>query len=840
MSRRVPPEGSPAARLVVIAEAPATHEVAQGRPLVGPSGQLWNRWLAGAGIARGDCYIDNVFPYQAPGNKIERVPRADLAPWVENLHERIAALEDPWLIVPMGNVALRALTGLNQVTKHRGSIYEYIDRRDRRIKVIPTIHPAAIFRTPKWERRCRADWVRVGGDRLFRERRVPLREHGIRPTIQDVRDYVADASTRADVLAIDIETPRETSWVEVRRKPRKDGTPGKARLKKVLGAPRITCVGFSFEPHFSLTIPTTLAYWHDQDTLDDVWDLIRQLCALPCEKVLQNGLFDAYYLADHGIDLTDPAANWTWDTLALHHALDPTDEHKLAYLASLDTREPYWKDDAKDEDDDEGSGWSEPSADGLDRYWTYNGKDAAVTRELADVYVSRVAARRLMGFYLDHYTGLTRPLHRIMRTGLAVNDRARRKHLAILTGERADIEDRLTAATGGVRLFGPKGALVPKRLADYLYGTLGLPRQIDRKTKGLTTKEVVIRGLMLRFPQRLGEAGGLILQHRRVAKLTEFYAEKALDPDGRLRSSYKFTTETGRLASSKNPKRTGRNAQNVDHDARAMYVPDPGCIFLEVDMSQAEDRLVKVLTGSDRLIARARSAPWENDEHRRAAEIIWPGLEITKDRRTIGKRTRHAGNYGMTGKTHSEQLLKDGHTFTPQECDKMIEAIIDKDTPEVRHWQAAVRRLIMHQRKLTDSWGAEWIVEFDRLDDDLYRRAYARIPQGEVARTLNQWGLRPVDAYIEDCGLKARVNQQGHDALLISTPPGDAWALTCFLKASLERERLYLSPVTGQRVALTIPVEFKIGRSWKADHEWKRLPSRSEFEDAVHGLPLHP
>jgi hypothetical protein len=78
--------------------------------------------------------------------------------------------------------------------------------------------------------------------------------------------------------------------------------------------------------------------------------------------------------------------------------------------------------------------------------------------------------------------------------------------------------------------------------------------------------------------------------------------------------------------------------------------------------------------------------------------------------------------------------------------------------------------------------------------------------------------------------LPARIVNQKHDSLLVETPPEHAWAIACFLKASLERPRVY----AGQ--PLVIPCEFKLGRTAAGDVEFKRFPSRAQFDEAAHSL----
>jgi hypothetical protein len=75
--------------------------------------------------------------------------------------------------------------------------------------------------------------------------------------------------------------------------------------------------------------------------------------------------------------------------------------------------------------------------------------------------------------------------------------------------------------------------------------------------------------------------------------------------------------------------------------------------------------------------------------------------------------------------------------------------------------------------------------------------------------------------------MQSRINLQTHDSLNISTTPAEGYEVMCFLRESLERPRRYAG------IELTIPVEFKIGLSWRMDHEFKRFPSKDEFTEAV-------
>jgi len=132
----VPGEGSPTARIMFVGEGPGEKEDLSGRPFVGPAGQLLNRLLQQAGIAREEVYIGNTVKCRPPGN---RVPLDDeIAACNDYLMAQIAIIE-PKLIVPLGGSALKTLLGPElKITKARCKVF-----RKNGILFIPLFHPAA-------------------------------------------------------------------------------------------------------------------------------------------------------------------------------------------------------------------------------------------------------------------------------------------------------------------------------------------------------------------------------------------------------------------------------------------------------------------------------------------------------------------------------------------------------------------------------------------------------------------------------------------------------------------------------------------------------------------------
>ncbi|MEB3220677.1 MAG: uracil-DNA glycosylase [Candidatus Sericytochromatia bacterium] len=134
--------GNPTARLMLIGEGPGELEDRQGRPFVGPAGQLLDRILAAVDLdpAR-DVFICNVVKCRPPGN---RVPEPDeVAACLPYLEEQIR-LVDPAVFVFLGATALRACTGeARGITRLRG---QWLTHRGR--PAMAVFHPSYLLRNP--------------------------------------------------------------------------------------------------------------------------------------------------------------------------------------------------------------------------------------------------------------------------------------------------------------------------------------------------------------------------------------------------------------------------------------------------------------------------------------------------------------------------------------------------------------------------------------------------------------------------------------------------------------------------------------------------------------------
>jgi probable DNA metabolism protein len=161
-TQAVPGEGLRHARLMFVGEQPGDQEDLQGRPFVGPAGQLFNRALAQLGIERRDVYITNAvkhFKFELRGKRrIHKTPAQQEAAACLHWLESEIELADPGVLVALGATAARQLMGTAvAVTRQRG---QWLKRADGR-RVLITLHPSALLRMEPEDKEAAYDaWLR--------------------------------------------------------------------------------------------------------------------------------------------------------------------------------------------------------------------------------------------------------------------------------------------------------------------------------------------------------------------------------------------------------------------------------------------------------------------------------------------------------------------------------------------------------------------------------------------------------------------------------------------------------------------------------------------------------
>lgn len=148
--------GNPAARLLLIGEAPGAQEDASGQPFVGRAGQLLDRMLSSVALEPDrDVYICNVIKCRPPDNR--RPTPAEIAACRPFLLSQIE-LVDPALILLVGATALEGVLGIRGgITKLRGQWRAGSDAALQGRWLMPIFHPSYLLRnasrepgSPKW------------------------------------------------------------------------------------------------------------------------------------------------------------------------------------------------------------------------------------------------------------------------------------------------------------------------------------------------------------------------------------------------------------------------------------------------------------------------------------------------------------------------------------------------------------------------------------------------------------------------------------------------------------------------------------------------------------------
>ena len=177
-----------------------------GTPLSGPSGWFVDRNLKRIGATRSQFLIANTLWCQAPylgfADRAERVPEASLAlehcrPYLDDLIQRM----QPKAIVPMGNVALRRITGCSGIERH----HAYYMSTPYGIPAIPTFHPSYIM---KGNAKLSGLWcyaVKRALDVALKAERPKQYDLLLDPPLDEARRYLYKNLDKP--LVCDIETP---------------------------------------------------------------------------------------------------------------------------------------------------------------------------------------------------------------------------------------------------------------------------------------------------------------------------------------------------------------------------------------------------------------------------------------------------------------------------------------------------------------------------------------------------------------------------------------------------------------------------------------------------------
>jgi DNA polymerase len=149
-------EGKPDAGLMLIGEAPGAEEDREGRPFVGPAGQLLDKMLASIGVDRESCMITNLIAWRPPGNRSPT--ESEVAMCLPFLLRQIALVR-PRRVVALGAMAAHAVLGSKSgISRLRGKWASVeIPGLETKLAVLPMLHPGTLLHSPLGKREMWAD-----------------------------------------------------------------------------------------------------------------------------------------------------------------------------------------------------------------------------------------------------------------------------------------------------------------------------------------------------------------------------------------------------------------------------------------------------------------------------------------------------------------------------------------------------------------------------------------------------------------------------------------------------------------------------------------------------------
>ena len=344
----------------------------------------------------------------------------------------------------------------------------------------------------------------------------------------------------------------------------------------------------------------------------------------------------------------------------------------------------------------------------------------------------------------------------------------------------------------------------PKQLGEILFVKLGMKG--GKKTKsGYSTAADVL--------EKLAEDHEIvadILNYRTLTKLNSTYAEGLLNfiqADGRIHGEFnQMVTATGRISS------TNPNLQNIPvrtelgRRFRTVFVPKPGCVFIDADYSQVELRILASLSGDAKLIAAYKDA---SDIHAVTASQVFhvPLEEVTPELRRNAKAVNFGIVYGI-----SAFGLSEGLSISRSEAKEYIERYFAA-YPDVKkyldgevafaHEHGYVKTIFGRRRPVPDINASNF------MRRSFSERVAMNSPiQGSAADIMKK-AMNEVNRALRAGGYASRIVLQVHDELLIEAPVAEQEAVKALLVDKMQH---------AVDLAVDLVADANVGENWDAAH----------------------
>lgn len=454
-------------------------------------------------------------------------------------------------------------------------------------------------------------------------------------------------------------------------------------------------------------------------------------------------------------------------------------------------------------------------------YWVYNALDCCLTSELRAKLKPMLDETR--GKTYQQAIKLQAPFLDMMLRGVLVDTDHRTRTVKDFKSKLEHLNKNFQRlCVEGLGLESGVNWNSPIQVKSLMYTTLGMPVIKKRNANGAYEPSVDRESLeQLAVHYNAEIFCNFILAMRDLGKAIGFL-ETPLDSDHRIRCNFNIAgTNTGRLSSSFSDFGTGTNLQNIDRDLRYIFVPDPGKVFVNVDLEQADSRNVGALSWEmfyeshgPQFAGAYLDACESGDLHTTVCRMAWTGLDWGDDPkkfksvanqiayrnlsyRDLAKKLGHGTNYYGKPPTMAK------HSKVP------IKQIIEFQSayfgafPCIPEWHKETIRRLQTEGSLTHLFGRQRHF-FGRLDEQsVINAAIAYCPQGMTGEEINHGIL----ALWYDPRFELLV--QVHDSILFQVDQNRVNELVP-LALELLRTRLILK---GGR-EFFVPLEAEVGWNW--------------------------
>ena len=324
----------------------------------------------------------------------------------------------------------------------------------------------------------------------------------------------------------------------------------------------------------------------------------------------------------------------------------------------------------------------------------------------------------------------------------------------------------------------------PMQLSHVLFDVMGLPTKGLKKTKRgyYSTNAKVLSDLA-----RDHEIVRLILDWREKSKIKSTYLD-TLGPlrrgDGRVHTTYNQTiTATGRLSSSDPNLQNIPTRSELGRTVKTAFSAGEGSVFLAVDYSQIELRLLAHLSGDEHLV---RAFNEGEDFHAETAARVFgvPVSEVTPDLRSRAK----AVNFGIVYGQQAYGLSQSLH-ISMAEARDMIDRYYEAypgvrtflDNVVVRAKQTGYAETMYGRRR--------HIPELKAKNPQLRgfgERTAMNHPMQGTAADIIKIAMARVSRRLEEEGFAAHMILQVHDELDFECPVNEVERLTAMVRDVME------------------------------------------------------